>query len=93
MLYPAFSISEDDEIITILKEASSKTRIQLRLVSTRGGSDTNIINAKGIKAVDVSVGMDKVHSQKEQISIDDMIKAVEFLIAIITSVKNVFLPL
>jgi tripeptide aminopeptidase len=88
MLYPAFNISEDDEIIAILKEASAKTGIPLKLVSTGGGSDTNIINAKGIKAVDVSVGMDNVHSQKEQISIDDMMKAVEFLIAIITSVKN-----
>lgn len=88
MLYPAFNISEDDEIIAILKEASEKTGIPLKLVSTGGGSDTNIINAKGIKAVDVSVGMDKVHSQKEQISIDNMMKAVEFLIAIITSVKN-----
>ena len=63
MLYPAFNISEDDEIIAILKEASAKTGIPLKLVSTGGGSDTNIINAKGIKAVDVSVGMDNVHSQ------------------------------
>lgn len=88
LLYPAFNVSEDDEIITILKKASAKTGIPLKLVPTGGGSDTNIINSKGIKAVDVSVGMDKVHSQKEQISIKDMIKSVEFLVAIISSVEK-----
>jgi tripeptide aminopeptidase len=84
LLYPAFNISEDDEIISVLKAASEKTGIELRLEATGGGSDTNIINGKGIKAVDISVGMDKVHSVEEQISIDDMIKAVEFLVSIIT---------
>lgn len=86
-LYPAFNISEDDEIITVLKDASKKAGVELKLESTGGGSDTNIINGKGIKSVDISVGMDKVHSVEEQISIDDMVKATEFLVAIITSIK------
>ncbi|WP_027622715.1 M20/M25/M40 family metallo-hydrolase [Acetivibrio clariflavus] len=87
LLYPSFSISEQDDIIKILKEASKKAGVELVLEATGGGSDTNIINSKGIKAVDVSVGMDKVHSVEEQICIDDLVKAAEFLIAIITSVK------
>ncbi|AEV67821.1 M20/M25/M40 family metallo-hydrolase [Acetivibrio clariflavus] len=87
LLYPSFSISEQDDIIKILKEASKKAGVELVLEATGGGSDTNIINSKGIKAVDVSVGMDKVHSVEEQICIDDLVKAAEFLIAIITSIK------
>lgn len=87
MLYPAFDIHENDEIISILEEASKKAGVLLKLEATGGGSDTNIINGKGIKAVDVSVGMEKVHSVEEQISIDDMKKATEFLVAIITSIK------
>lgn len=86
LLYPSFSISEEDDIIKILKTASNKAGVKLMTEATGGGSDTNIINSKGIKAVDISVGMDKVHSVEEQICIDDLVKASEFLISIITTV-------
>lgn len=87
LLYPSFSISEQDDIIKILRAASKKAGVELILEATGGGSDTNIINSKGIKAVDISVGMDKVHSVEEQICIDDLVKAAEFLVSIITSVE------
>jgi len=86
-LYPAYNIDESEEIISILKTASEKAGIELKLGQTGGGSDTNIINSKGIKSVNISVGMDKVHSLEEQINIDDMVKATEFLISIIQSIN------
>ena len=85
-LYPAYSINEDEDIISILKTASQKIGIELKLGQTGGGSDTNIINSNGIKAVNISVGMDKVHSVEEQINVDDMVGATEFLISIIQSI-------
>ncbi len=87
LMYPAFNISASEPIIGILEKASVKVGVQLKLEATGGGSDTNIINGAGIQAVDVSIGMDKVHSVEEQICIDDMVKAAEFLTAIITSVE------
>ncbi|MCX7923637.1 MAG: M20/M25/M40 family metallo-hydrolase [Clostridia bacterium] len=86
LMYPAFNISESDDIISILRRASDDTGIELILEATGGGSDTNIVNSKGIQAVDISVGMDKVHSVEEQINIDDMVRATEFLVAIIKNV-------
>jgi len=87
LLYPSFSVSENDDIIKILRRASNKVGVELLTEATGGGSDTNIINSKGIKAVNVSVGMDKVHSVEEQICIDDLEKAAEFLVSIITMVE------
>lgn len=86
--YPAFNIEESDSIIKILKKAASDAGIELKLEATDGGSDTNIINGKGIQAVDLSVGMDKVHSVEEQLKIDDMVKAAEFLVAIVKAIDN-----
>lgn len=86
-MYPAFNVNDSDEVVGILKRAAKKAGIDLKLGATGGGSDTNIISGKGIQAVNVSVGMDKVHSVEEQISISDMVKATEFLVAIITSVE------
>ena len=86
LMYPAFNIKDEDEIVSILKKASQEIGIELKLEATGGGSDTNIVNSKGIQAVNISVGMDKVHSVEEQICIDDMVKAAEFLVAIIKNV-------
>jgi tripeptide aminopeptidase len=88
LMYPSFNIKNSDKIISFLTSASIATGIDLKLEATGGGSDTNIINGKGIQAVDISVGMDKVHSVEEQICIDDMVKAAEFITGIIRSIEN-----
>jgi tripeptide aminopeptidase len=87
LMYPAFKINEEDDIVCILKKASHKCGINLVLEATGGGSDTNIVNSKGIQAVDVSVGMDKVHSVEEQISINNLVKAAGFLVEIVKAVE------
>lgn len=87
IMYPTFKVKESDPIIRFLEKASAAAEIELKLEATGGGSDTNIINGKGIQAVDVSIGMDKVHSVEEQICIDDMVKAAEFLLEIIKAVE------
>lgn len=87
MQYPGYNIKEDSDIIKILKNAACESGFLFEAVATGGGSDTNIFNSKGIEAVDLSIGMDKVHSVDEQISITDMIDAVKFLIAIIQNIN------
>lgn len=87
MEYPAFNIQKDSDIVKILEAAASKSGFEFQAVATGGGSDTNIFNSKGIEAVDLSIGMEKVHSVNEQISVTDMVNAVEFLIAIIENIK------
>lgn len=85
--YPSFDISRDSAIAGILGKAAKDAGLELQLVETGGGSDTNIINGKGIQAVDLSVGMDNVHSVEERILIDDLIKTVGFLLAIIRNIE------
>ncbi len=85
--YPAYNLPMDSGIISIMKSAAADCGIEFEAIVTGGGSDTNIINSKGIEAVDLSVGMINVHSVKEQISIKDMIDAATYLTAIIQNVK------
>lgn len=86
LMYPPYSIDKSADIIKILDKAAKSLNIDLILEATGGGSDTNIINGKGIQAVDLSVGMDKVHSVEEQILISDLVKSAEFLIEVIKNV-------
>jgi len=87
LAYPPFRIEESAPIIKFLEKGAKNAGVELILEATGGGSDTNIINGKGIQAVDVSVGMDKVHSVEEQILIDDFTKSAEFLLEVIKSVE------
>lgn len=84
--YPSYNIPKDAAIIEIIRKAAAAANTELLLEETGGGSDTNIYNGKGIEAVDISVGMDKVHSVEERILMDDMVKAAEFLLAIILNI-------
>lgn len=81
--YGGYSIAEDHPITELIKKASDPLNISVYLHSTGGGSDTNIINEKGIPAVNISVGMTNAHSTSEQIAISDMEKACSLVIEII----------
>lgn len=85
--YPSFNIGKDSEIVKIMEAAAENCGIVFEAVATGGGSDTNIINSKGIEAVDIAIGMTKVHSVEEQIAISDLENAVRFLTSIIKNVK------
>jgi tripeptide aminopeptidase len=86
LAYPSFNIDHGSEIVGIMRQAALKCGLELKLIETGGGSDTNIINGKGIVGVDVCIGMDKVHSTEEQILVEDLVKTAGFLVSIIISV-------
>jgi tripeptide aminopeptidase len=87
LMYPSYNVQENAPIVEVLRKAADAAGIELKLEATGGGSDTNIINGKGIQAVDIGVGMDKVHSVEEQICIDDMVQAAKFLVEAIKNVE------
>jgi tripeptide aminopeptidase len=48
-----------------------------------GGSDANILNARGIEAVPISTGMQGVHTVDESVAVKDMVRCVEFVLRIL----------
>jgi tripeptide aminopeptidase len=86
-LYPSFSVARSAPIMGILEKAAGDIGVELIAQESGGGSDTNIFNGMWIEAVDISTGMEKVHSTEECISIGNMVKAAEFVLAIINNVR------
>jgi len=84
--YPGFIINEKDRIVRITEEAMKNIKIKPRLESTGGGSDTNILNRAGIKSINLSCGMQKVHTNNEFINIKDLIDGTRLTLSIIESV-------
>ncbi|MDY6968737.1 MAG: M20/M25/M40 family metallo-hydrolase [Spirochaetota bacterium] len=86
MEYSGFSIKEDDPIIKIVNIAVSKIGLKPEYITSGGGSDANVINKSGIKAVNLSVGMQNAHTKDEYILKKDLVKSAELVLSIIDSV-------
>lgn len=83
MEYEGFSLSKEDRVVQIAANAVASIGIMPRFEVSGGGSDTNVINKGGIDAVNLSIGMRNVHTKKEFIKIQDLVKGAKLVHAII----------
>ena len=81
--YSTFKLSEEDGIVRRAVAAAKTLGLAPVLVPSGGGSDANIFNAGGIATINISTGMDKVHTTEERLAVDDLVKCAEFLLAIL----------
>jgi tripeptide aminopeptidase len=81
--YTGFTISEKDPLSKLMIASCRDVKIQPAFMSSGGGSDTNILNAKGIKALNLAIGMSNVHSTREFILKKDIINGCRLLLSIV----------
>ncbi|CAH0533079.1 Peptidase T [Vibrio stylophorae] len=79
--YGAYRISDDDPLVQLVSQAFGAVNLPAKTSTTGGGSDANIFNQKGIKMVNLSTGMSKVHTCEEFIAVQDMIDITRALTA------------
>lgn len=82
-MYGAFEVSSDDPIVDHVKKACDKIGLKAFTDTTGGGSDTNVLNANGIKAVNLGIGERKPHTLEEHLHIVDLVNAARLVLAII----------
>ena len=82
--YNAYRIDDNDPHIAAIKAAFTANGVEPKTQSTGGGSDANIFNGKGLKTVNLSTGMAKVHTTEEYIKITDMVGITEFIYTYLT---------
>ena len=78
--YNAFSLTHEDEVIKLLSRAAKARGFELELVPTGGGSDANILNAKGVPAANLPVGMHEAHSTKEYTDLGETAGTIELIV-------------
>jgi len=82
--YKSFLIDSKAQVLLKFKKACEIANLPYITEHGGGGSDTNIISQLGVKSLNISTGMEKVHSVEERIKKEDIIKISE-LIKIIVS--------
>lgn len=77
--YNAYRLSDDEPLVQGIVAAFAANGIEAATKPTGGGSDANVFNAKGLKTVNLSTGMAKVHTCEEEIAVADLEAISEFL--------------
>jgi tripeptide aminopeptidase len=92
--FPVFKVPEDHLVIAMAKEAASRLGREMKSKSSGGGSDANIFFGNGIITGVLGTGMKDMHTVRESIQLDDMVKSVELLLEIIQlhAAKRQILP-
>ncbi len=78
--YRAFRISGSNPFLLFMINVFRACGIEPAVTISGGGSDANIYNQRGITTLNLSTGMQKVHSGEEFIMVEDLCKGAEALL-------------
>jgi len=81
--FPAMKVPEDHLVVDLAKEAAARLGREMKIKTSGGGSDGNIFFEHGIVVGILGTGMKDMHTVRESIRLDDMIKCVELLLEIV----------
>ncbi len=71
------------QVVEYAREAIGRTGLPVKMESIRGGTDGSRLSFMGLPCPNLFTGMQAIHSKLEHISIQDMNKAVETLVALV----------
>ena len=80
--FSAMQTPEDHLVVTMAKEAAAHLGREMKAKTSGGGSDANIFFGHGIVTGILGTGMKDLHTVRESIRLDDMVKSVELLLEI-----------
>jgi tripeptide aminopeptidase len=83
ILYPSFRFTEADPVVKLAARAIEAIGLSPRTFHSGGGSDANIFNGHGVPTVNLAVGYEEIHTTREQIRVDDLVKTTELVVQII----------
>ncbi|MFY9941152.1 MAG: M20/M25/M40 family metallo-hydrolase [Desulfobacterales bacterium] len=81
--FSATCIPDDHPVVTLAQQAAANLGRELRSKPTGGGADANIFFQKGIMTGVLGTGMRDMHTVRENIRLDDMLRTAELVLEII----------
>lgn len=72
--YSSYTIPDDAQVVQVALRASQALGHNPELKTTLGGSDANMINAKGVPSIVCCTGMKEIHTHDEHVAREDLVK-------------------
>ena len=82
-LYPRIDLDPAEPVVQIAVRAARAMGREPVLMRTGGGSDANIFNGQGIRCANLGIGMKKVHTTEEYITVDSLVDSARYVLQII----------
>ena len=83
VMYPSFKYTEQDQVVSIAKNATERIGLEANIIKAGGGSDGNVFSGKGKPTIILSVGYEDIHTTDEKMSIDRLVQVTEQISSII----------
>ena len=83
----AYKISEEHPVIRRFQSACRRLGLPGDLIYTFGGSDNNSFVRHGITGLDISCGMNKIHTTEEYTTVDDLVSGAELVAEILKTTE------
>jgi tripeptide aminopeptidase len=84
--YDGFKINRSEIPMKVARNALKILNIKPKIMSSGGGSDINIFNSKGKIAVNLSAGVENIHTAKEFVKINQLEKLARLVLNICKTV-------
>lgn len=81
--FSTFNLDKESYPVKLAVSAAERLGINYKITYTGGGSDANILNSNNIAAVGLGFGVFDAHTDRENISLNDLYKGLEWLKEII----------
>ena len=81
--FPLTDIPEDSPVVLLAQQAADNLGRKMEIKTSGGGADANVFCNNGIIPGVIGTGMKDVHTVKESITLDEMVKTSELILEII----------
>lgn len=88
LMYPNFHQQAGDQVVEIARSAAQTIGLSSELLESGGGSDANVFAGAGIPTVNLAIGYEEIHTTNERMPVSELVKASEFVTAIIKEVAK-----
>jgi tripeptide aminopeptidase len=82
--YAAYRWAESEAIVAEAVAAVRRCGLSPSLRVSGGGSDSNTFNEKGLRCLNVAIGMKEIHTVNEHMAVDDLRKTCQIALSLIT---------
>jgi len=81
--FQGFELPYDLDVVQNLHRACAQLDLPFEAVTHYGGSDANVVNAKGIHALNLGVGVNQPHAKTESIAVADLVNTTKLLFELV----------
>lgn len=84
----SYNVNKRSNLVKALIESYKKNKINFVFKKSRGATDANAFNRKGILSIMVNVGGDNIHSTKENLKIKDLVNGTKIIYDVVINLAR-----